>query len=60
MRQDDERKPRGKDRKTKGARYTRDFGVPKDNAQERFTDAAGPCSVPEAARLWPQRAHCGG
>ena len=35
---DDQRKPRGKDGKPKGGRYTRDFGVPKDNTQESFTD----------------------
>lgn len=36
--QDDQRKPRDKDGKPKGGRYKRDFGVPKDNAQESFTD----------------------
>lgn len=36
--QDDDRKPRGKDGKPKGGRYKRDFGVPKDDAQENFTD----------------------
>ena len=36
--ENDQRKPRGKDGKPKGGRYTRDFGVPKDNAQESFTD----------------------
>ncbi|MBN9424193.1 MAG: IS1182 family transposase, partial [Candidatus Accumulibacter sp.] len=35
---DDERKPRDKDGKPKGGRYKRDFGVPKDSAQESFTD----------------------
>ena len=35
---DDGRKPRDKDGKPKGGRYKRDFGVPKDNAQESFTD----------------------
>ena len=34
----DQRKPRDKDGKPKGGRYKRDFGVPKDNAQESFTD----------------------
>ena len=38
--QDDERKPRDKHGKpTRGGRYKREFGVPKDNAQESFTDA---------------------
>lgn len=36
--QDDERKPRDKNGKPKGGRYKRDFGVPKDSAQESFTD----------------------
>lgn len=36
---DDERKPRDKGGKPKGGRYKRDFGVPKDNAQESFTDS---------------------
>ena len=36
--QDDQRKPRDKDGRPKGGRYKRDFGVPKDNAQESFTD----------------------
>jgi len=36
---DDERKPRGKDGKPKGGRYKREFGVPKDDAQESFTDS---------------------
>ena len=35
---DDHNKPRGKDGKPKGGRYKRDFGVPKDTAQENFTD----------------------
>jgi hypothetical protein len=35
---DDQNKPRGKDGKPKGGRYLRDFGVPKDTAQENFTD----------------------
>lgn len=36
---DDQRKPRDKDGKPKcGRRYKRDFGVPKDSAQESFTD----------------------
>ncbi len=35
---DDQNKPRGKDGKPKGGRYKRDFGVPKDAAQENFTD----------------------
>lgn len=36
---DDKNKPRGKDGKPKGGKYKRDFGVPKDSAQENFTDA---------------------
>jgi len=37
---DDERKPRDKDGKPKrGGRYKRDFGTPKDSAQESFTDS---------------------
>jgi transposase len=36
--QDDDRKPRGKDGKLKGGRYKREFGVPRDAAQENFTD----------------------
>jgi len=36
---DDDRKPRDKDGKPKGGRYKRDFGVPKENAQESFTDS---------------------
>jgi transposase len=35
---DDQRKPRDKDGKPKGGRYKREFGVPKDSAQESFTD----------------------
>jgi transposase len=36
---DDERKPRDKDGKPKrGRQFSRDFGVPKDSAQESFTD----------------------
>lgn len=35
---DDQNKPRGKDGKPKGGRYKRDFGIPKDSAQENFTD----------------------
>ena len=35
---DDRNKPRGKDGKPKGGKYKRDFGVPKDTAQENFTD----------------------
>jgi transposase len=37
--QDDERKPRDKDGNPKGGRYKRDFGVPKEDAQESFTDS---------------------
>ena len=36
--QGDQRKPRDKDGKPKGGRYKRDFGVPKESAQESFTD----------------------
>jgi hypothetical protein len=36
--ENDQRKPRDKDGKPKGGRYKRDFGVPKDSAQESFTD----------------------
>jgi len=36
--QDDDRKPRDKDGKPKGGRYKREFGVPRDAAQESFTD----------------------
>lgn len=35
----DQRKPRDKDGKPKGGRYKREYGVPKDDAQESFTDA---------------------
>jgi hypothetical protein len=35
---DDENKPRGKNGKLKGGRYKRDFGIPKETAQENFTD----------------------
>jgi len=35
---DDQNKPRGKDGKPKGGKYKRDFGIPKDSAQENFTD----------------------
>jgi transposase len=35
----DDRKPRDKDGKPKGGRYKRDFGVPKESAQESFTDS---------------------
>ena len=35
---DDECKPRDEDGNPKGGRYKRDFGVPKDSAQESFTD----------------------
>lgn len=37
--EDDDRKPRDKDGKPKGGRYKRDFGVPKESAQESFTDS---------------------
>lgn len=37
--ENDDRKPRDKDGKPKGGRYKRDFGVPKDSAQESFTDS---------------------
>lgn len=38
--QDDDRKPRDKNGKVKpGGSYKRDFGIPKDTAQENFTDA---------------------
>lgn len=38
--QDDDRKPRDKNGKVKpGGPYKRDFGVPKDTAQENFTDS---------------------
>ena len=36
--QDDQHKTRDKDRKPKSGPYKRDFGVPKDNAQESFND----------------------
>jgi transposase len=35
---EDENKPRGKDGRPKGGRYKSDFGIPKDTAQENFTD----------------------
>lgn len=35
---DDENKPRGKNGRPKGGRYKRDFGIPKQTAQENFTD----------------------
>lgn len=35
---DDDRRPKGKNGKPKGGRYKREFGVPKDSAQENFTD----------------------
>lgn len=35
---DDEQKPRGKDGKPKGGRYSRPLGVPKDKDQDNFTD----------------------
>lgn len=35
---DDDQRPRGPDGKPKGGRYSRAFGVPKDKAQENFTD----------------------
>jgi transposase len=35
---DDENKPRGKNGRPKGGRYKRDFGIPKETAQENFTD----------------------
>jgi transposase len=35
---DDENNPRGKNGTLKGGRYKRDFGIPKDTAQEKFTD----------------------
>ena len=34
----DERKPRDRNGKPKGGRYKSDFGIPKDSAQEGFTD----------------------
>jgi len=36
--EDDDQKPRGPDGKPKGGRYSRAFGVPKDKAQDNFTD----------------------
>lgn len=36
--EDDQNKPRGKNGKPKGGRYLREFGQPKDTAQENFTD----------------------
>ncbi|KRB81007.1 IS1182 family transposase [Noviherbaspirillum sp. Root189] len=38
-REGDERKPRDKDGKPKGGRYKREFGIPKEDAQESFTDS---------------------
>ncbi|MFN7196489.1 MAG: transposase, partial [Hylemonella sp.] len=35
---DDDRRPRGPDGQPKGGRYKREFGVPKDKAQDNFTD----------------------
>lgn len=35
---DDDQKPRGQDGKPRGGRYTRPFGVPRDKAQDNFTD----------------------
>jgi transposase len=35
---DDENNPRGKNGTLKGGRYKRDFGIPKETAQENFTD----------------------
>ncbi len=35
---DDDQRPRGPDGKPKGGRYSRAFGVPKDKAQDNFTD----------------------
>ena len=35
---DDDRRPKGKNGKPKGGRYKREFVVPKDSAQENFTD----------------------
>ncbi|MFE8644788.1 IS1182 family transposase [Sphingomonas sp. NCPPB 2930] len=35
---DDDHRPRGPDGKPKGGRYSRAFGVPKDKAQDNFTD----------------------
>ena len=36
--QDDDRRPKGPHGKPRGGRYKREFGVPKDKAQENFTD----------------------
>jgi transposase len=36
--EDDDRRPRGPDGRSKGGRYKREFGVPEDKAQENFTD----------------------
>jgi transposase/IS5 family transposase len=36
--QDDQRKPKDKDGRPTGGRYSRDFGVPPEGAQESFTD----------------------
>lgn len=38
-REGDERKPRDKDGNPKGGRYKREFGIPKEDAQESFTDS---------------------
>lgn len=35
---DDDRRPKGKNGKPEGGRYKREFSVPKDSAQENFTD----------------------
>jgi transposase len=35
---DDDRRPKGKDGKTRGGRYKREFGTPEDSAQDNFTD----------------------
>jgi transposase len=35
---DDDRRPKGKDGKTRGGRYKREFGTPEDSAQNNFTD----------------------
>lgn len=35
---DDDRRPRGPDRTSRGRSYKREFGVPEDKAQENFTD----------------------
>ena len=39
---DDDRRPKGKDGKTKGGRYKREFGTPEDSAQDNFTDPDTP------------------